>query len=532
MHLSRRRFLHSVAGLWAGFSLRGVPLARASSSSVRSFHLCTNPTSLEQDPQRLLLYRDSGITDIWLAGFFYGYWPVLLDKIVAWKKRVEAAGFACHIANIPLGHPGDSLGAGTDDFPLTPPKHWRMAMRPDGSMYAGTSLHAPATEENAQALRQLRKSGFDFAFLDDDFRLATGPGVIGGCFCPEHKKAFLDKHGYQEQHWQDLLQNVANRDLTDLLRAWVEDVCDQLTESFRAQQTAAGDMQLGNMIMYLGAEKAGIRLQDYQGVPVRVGELMFDDLSFGKLKNKTAELFSSLFHRRFVSPELAFSETTAFPADRLSAANLTAKLAVSTLSDVRNTLFMSGITPFPAEHWSTLAPAMKKHAAIHEKISGHIPRGPYKHYWGEHSRYVSDDKPNSLFLATGVPFEVTDQPAKDGWTFLGDFDARAVAAKKLKTSGTTFVFRPEAGIPPENGMVVKDELGALFTLKHQLKTQWESIPYIEEDLPAVLAWYPTARAAVVWNPSEKRQSFTILYKTHRFPMEVNGLDIELASNLT
>ena len=53
--------------------------------------------------------------------------------------------------------------------------------------------------------------------------------------------------------------------------------------------------------MYLGAEKAGIRLADYADVPFRVGEFMFDDESFNPVKGKTDELFSSLFHRRFVT---------------------------------------------------------------------------------------------------------------------------------------------------------------------------------------------------------------------------------------
>ena len=66
---------------------------------------------------------------------------------------------------------------------------------------------------------------------------------------------------------------------------------------------------------------------------------MFNDKSFAPVKGKTDELFSSLFHRRFVSPELAYSETTAFPADKLSASNMAAKLSVSLLSDVHNTMF-------------------------------------------------------------------------------------------------------------------------------------------------------------------------------------------------
>ena len=49
-------------------------------------------------------------------------------------------------------------------------------------------------------------------------------------------------------------------------------------------------MNIGIMVMYLGSEKAGIRLENYRQVPFRVGELMFDDKSFGKVKGKTGSL--------------------------------------------------------------------------------------------------------------------------------------------------------------------------------------------------------------------------------------------------
>jgi hypothetical protein len=176
----------------------------------------------------------------------------------------------------------------------------------DGKTYAGTSLHAPATEENAEALRKLRRAGFSHFFLDDDFRLARGPGEIGGCFCAEHCTQFLRRTGLPDGRWPELLDDLRSRRLTPLLRQWVDFACDDLAASFRAQQQAA-DGRLGLMVMYLGAEKAGIRLADYRGVPLRVGELMFDDQSFSPLKGKTDELFSVLFHRRFAAPESAAS---------------------------------------------------------------------------------------------------------------------------------------------------------------------------------------------------------------------------------
>jgi hypothetical protein len=305
-----------------------------------------------------------------------------------------------------------------------------------------------------------------------------------------------------------LLEDVRSRRFTPLLRQWVEFTCDDLTGSFRAQQEAAGGA-LGIMVMYLGAEKAGIRLDDYRHLPMRVGELMFDDRSFSPLKGKTDELFSVLFHRRFVAPESAYSETTAYPADQLSAEHLAAKLVISTVADVRHTMFMSGVTPFPKTHWAPLAPAMRRQAGFHAQLAGHSLRGPFKHYWGQASRYTGDDHPFSLFLAAGVPFEATDRPARDGWTFLSDADAAAAAEGKLVSSGTRFLCRPvaraAAALEP-----CEESLAALFALKRRiLPAALRDVPHVENDAAAVLAWYPSARTALLWNPRAERTPFLV-----------------------
>jgi hypothetical protein len=364
-------------------------------------------------------------------------------------------------------------------------------------------------------------------FVDDDFRLAQGPGVIGGCFCDEHKRAFLESRGYAAAQWAELLDAVQRRALTPVLREWVAFTCGQLTALFRAQQAAAPEIELGIMVMYLGAEKAGIRLGDYGDVPFRVGELMFDDASFGPVSGKTNELFSALFHRRFARPERAFSETTAFPSDKLSARNMAGKLAVSTISDVRSTMFMSGITAFPRTHWETLAPAMKHHAAIHPKLAGHVPRGPFKHFWGEHSRMAGADRPFSLFLATGIPFEVTDTPAADGWTFLSDADARAGAEGVFRSPGTKFVIRSEAGLLWEGIRTMPDTLEAHFALKQEILPQLGGVPYVIDDKPVVCAWYPTANSLLLWNLGEQPETFTVRGKGMDRTVPVGALDAVL-----
>jgi hypothetical protein len=528
---SRRGFIGG-AGAAGLLSFLGPGVGEeARRSRARSYQVCLCPDALDGDPQLLDIVRDAGVTEVWVTGFLYGHWYFPVTRTEGWLRRIEQKGMAAHVGNVPLGHPGDALGAKSGQVPLTPPRHWKLAMTPSGQPYAGTSLHAPAAAENVDAVRRLAGTGARRIFLDDDFRLARSPGMIGGCFCPEHREEFLRRHGYAEAEWRGLLDAVSHRSLTPVLRQWVEFTCDQLTALFRAMQDAAPKVQVGIMVMYLGAEKAGIRLADYRGALFRVGEMMFHDASFGQLQNKTNELFSSLFHRRFTRPELAFSETTAFPADQLSARNLAAKLAVSTISDVRHTLFMSGLTPFPREHWQTLGPAMRRQAAIHERLAGHAPRGPFKHFWGEHSRYVGDDNPYSLFLATGVPFEVTEKAAADGYTFLADADARGVQGSGQPSPGTTFVVRPGVAGPRPDMRAVAESLSSLFALKREMVPRLADVPYVEEDAPVVCAWYPTARAALLWNLAETRSTLTLRFRSTRRTVTVEALDVALVEQL-
>jgi len=512
MHITRRAFLGAAAAAAGSTFLPG--RARADEQVARRYNLSISMDALGDDPELLEIVREAGINEIWTASFFSGKWHHSIEETEQWHKRIRAAGMAVRSITIPLGHPTFNE-KNPDYMPDVGLQPWQFGIDAGGRKHGGVCLHPPGTKLNVEAMAELKKLDPGIVFVDDDFRLAIGPGNIGGCFCDKHKEAFLNRHGYGKTEWGELLEAARERELTPLLRTWLTDVCDELTNCFRAQQAAAApDFRLGIMVMYLGAEKAGIRLADYQGVPMRVGELMFNDKSFAPVKGKTNELFSALFHRRFVTPELAYSETTAWPPDQLSARNMAAKLVISTICDVRNTMFMSGLTPFPRTHWATLGPAMKKQAGFHRQLAGHAPRGPFKHYWGEQSRWVGDDNPYSLFLAAGVPFEVTDKPAQDGWTFLTDFDAR-----DFKSPGTKVVTRSD----------VAEDLDALFELKRQILPKLADVPHVVEDAPVVCAWYPTANRLLLWNLAEEPQHVTLRYEKADKPVELPALDAELVT---
>jgi hypothetical protein len=535
--LTRRDFIshliHSGFSLGSFNSLAGkIIISSDNKKATRRYHICLQPRAIKEFPELPTLIKEAGVTDLWLAGFFYGHWYQKPDELVNQAEKLKRLGFRIHTINLPLGHPGTSIGVSASHPLNTPPSHWRNACSTDGKLYSGTSIHPPAIEENVKALESMHAKGFKSIFLDDDFRLARSPGQIGGCFCKECRDHFIKSYGFNLSDWELLIESVVERNPSYILRQWVDHSCNKLFDMFVRMERVAADISLGIMVMYLGSEKAGIPLDRFRHNPFRVGELMFDDKSFGRIKGKTDELFSSLFHRRFAHPDLAYSESTAYPADKLSARNMAAKLSISLISDVRCTMFMSGMNPFPVTHWSTLGPAMKKSARLHEKVAGHTQRGPLKHYWGWESRLVGKDKPFSLFLALGIPFEVVDELPADGWVFLSNEDANAITEGRLAPVAANLIARPEQGRKTDKIRYIHEDLEHLFKFKKSLNEKLRGIPHIVEDVPAVFSWYPTAEAALVWNLTEERKDISVQCDGRVLRrLSVDALGIEIISGL-
>ncbi len=524
MKISRRFFIKTGVASLLVFAPEYNLNAGSADKTARRYNVSMSIEALERDPDLVNIFSSAGVSEIWMCGFLYGHWYFTPESIAKWKKIIENAGIKISVINVPLGHPGDSLGSYSGELPLTPPNHWSIAVDHSGKKFVGTSLHSPACEENKEAVKILKGIGVNRIFLDDDFRLAQSPGQICGCFCEEHKKKFLNLYGYSETNWNELIDAVANRKFNKALKDWVDFNCDLLTSCFIDMEKCTEGLDLGIMVMYMGSEKAGIRLWDYKDKMFRVGEGAFNDNSFRSVKNKCDELFSVLFHRRFVLPENAYSETTAFPADKLSAKNICAKLVISTMADVRNTMYMSGIQHFPKTHWEMLPKYMKKQAEIHSQIAGHKLAGPLKHYWGERSRYVSNDNPYSLFLALGIPFEVVEKVSPDGWTFVSDYDLEDIS-NECKAS---CIARREW----KDLIFVPEDLNSLFKFKREIVKNLKDIPYIVEEEPIVCAWYPTAKKVLVWNLSEDFKKLTLRRGEKTFSFELEGLDSALFDDMS
>ena len=499
---------------------------------IRQFHISMSTESIEKYPDLPSIARDAGITDVWIGAAFFAKLRRPAADLRKQADMIEKLGMKAHLITLPLGHPSDPVGTAENPAARSAPSHWKNGCTYEGTLYSGTSIHSPAVAENAEVLRVLDQHGFDSVFLDDDFRIGRYPGSIGGCFCDDCREDFLKKYGYGDSDWDELIESATNRNPTQILRTWIDHNCDIEYDMFVALQKAVPRMELGIMVMYFGSEKAGIALDRYQDVPFRVGELMFKDESFGHIKGKTDELFSVLFHRRFIKPNLAYSETTVFPQAAFSARNMAAKLSISLIADVRNTMFMSGINPIPMDYWELLKPAMKKSALYHEEIAGHKPAGPFKHFWGWDSRLVGRDKPFSLFLASGIPFEVTEELSAEGWTFLSDEDAIAVTEGRLDPVGKNLVIRDNVNLSGDHFIPLAENLDELFKFKNQIIPDLIDIPHIEGKIPAIFAWYPSAGKGLIWNVTEEKQSYTIKRNEKILQtVSVNGLDVMLINNI-
>ncbi len=64
-------------------------------------------------------------------------------------------------------------------------------------------------------------------------------------------------------------------------------------------------------------------------------------------------------------------------------------------------------------------------------------------------------------------------------------------------------------------------------MKRELLSQLDRVPYVEGEKPVVCAWYPTARAVLLWNLGERREDFTLRCGGSRRAIGVDGLDAAL-----
>jgi hypothetical protein len=78
----------------------------------------------------------------------------------------------------------------------------------------------------------------------------------------------------------------------------------------------------------------------------------------------------------------------------------------------------------------------------------------------------------------------------------------------------------------------EETLPALFALKQRVRSTLGKVPFVENNEPAVLAWYPTARAALLWNVSPEPKSFRVRCVDHDREVHLDGLESAVLPDLT
>ncbi|SDW05925.1 hypothetical protein [Paenibacillus sp. CF384] len=393
--------------------------------------------------------KDAGIEKVWIAGFFSGK-MIDIEELKEAKAFAEQHGLEVGAVTIPVGHPGNALNPDDPDFEqLELPKHWHYRIDKSGStVYYCGAIDASLIEDNGKAAIRLREAGFKEVFLDDDLRAGNYNSDIEGCYCNDCVAEF--NRIYHRQATRETLRDAAADKLdTDLMLDWVAFQCDKVTDVVKA--TEIDGVRPGIMVMHYGDERHGIDIPSIrERVPdtiFRVGELHFNDGSFGNPNGKAQELMGIVYHLNFLAGAEAYSESTIFPPRSLKEHNLVYKAKLAITAGIENVLFMSGTWLLEESYWQALTAARPVLQALDQACSNAVRNYPVHLAYGTNGAYVEAFVPTTLPVLAGLPVKPVraDQLSADGEVllFFGDYRLSAQWQERL-TSYKKVIFDRKA----------------------------------------------------------------------------------------
>jgi hypothetical protein len=80
-------------------------------------------------------------------------------------------------------------------------------------------------------------------------------------------------------------------------------------------------------------------------------------------------------------------------------------------------------------------------------------------------------------------------------------------------------------------MPVQESLEALFAFRRGILPQLRGVPFVEEEWPVVCAWYPAARAVLLWNLAERARRLTVRLGDAARAADVDGLGVALLTDV-
>lgn len=321
------------------------------------------PEFVRKDPdfgKKMQFMRSVGITNVWLACFFYGTWTSSPEEIADAKAFLEGEGFEVQALNVPFGHGGQALDP-SQPVDTATGDGWQSRVDADGNPWPNTTCVDDTVIRDSRRVNEtLRDIGFTKVFYDDDLRLATWGPHMQGCFCDRCMKRF---YGRYPQYDGISRREIVNLSATDpaLRDAWETVQCDSVLR-FLDETTPAG-MEPGMMIMHNGDRRHGLdvrRMKEHfpHGL-FRVGEGHFGDGSFLHPDARAAIANSIKNHLHLLGTnENVFSESTTYPVGDLSPENWIEKMRIEIDCGLRNLFLMSGTVFLTEPYWHALEKAL------------------------------------------------------------------------------------------------------------------------------------------------------------------------------
>ncbi len=304
--------------------------------------------------KKAALLKKAGINTMWLFGYFYGHWDTSPEDVARAKKVLEEDGFEVNAANVPFGHGGNALDPDDPNFKSDIGEGWRERWTKDGLVKVNTTCpNDKAISDTRDALLIFKQLGMKKAFFDDDLRFGKWSPETQGCFCPDCLEKFRNIYG-------NFSVDDIDRDEA-LTAAWKRFQCENLTNF--VQKISVDGIRHGVMLMNNVDERHGVDVKMLKervpGIFFRVGEGCFSDGAFDTEKGKLCLTRSVSNHMYRIGDNTdTWSETTVFPKNALSPANLVEKMKIELHIGLKNIYLMSGTIFLDDVYFNAIADAL------------------------------------------------------------------------------------------------------------------------------------------------------------------------------
>lgn len=337
------------------------------------FHYDFVPSAVLDAPnaaERIAWMKAAGVETVWLDAYAYGTWLASKQELLHAKQLLEGHGFEVQALTIPVGHgTGALLGDGADpELPST----WKNRINAQGNPIAlAACFHQEQMiQESREVAMTLYELGFTKLFYDDDLRAGPWGPSLQGCFCPQCMQSFYQKYPqYSGMSGADILAMATEGDM--LWQAWSDVQCDHVL--YFLEQTLPQGMTPGIMVMHNGDSRHGIDIArikaKFPQALFRVGEGHFEDSSFTHPLAEDAIRHSITTHLTQIgNVQNAFSESTVYPENALTAAHLIQKLQLEVMCGLRNLFLMSGLFFLDKEYWQAIVEARPLLEALAQNV--------------------------------------------------------------------------------------------------------------------------------------------------------------------